>query len=240
MSLNLQIFLGVVTAIAGIVRGFTGFGGALVMAPFFAGFMPPSEAVVVIVTVQMITSSEGIRQSLRLTDWTTLTPLLFSACVASPLGIYLLKYADPVTVKRMTGVFVMVFSLTMLIGVRNRWPITATRSAFVGIASGILGGLTGMGGPPAVIYLLSGERSSEGHRASFIAFFAVLYCITFLMLVAAGLVHWRLILISLPLVILYYCGTKIGNAYFSRFGGKAFIPICSALLFALGAAASLR
>ncbi len=239
MSHNLLIFLGVVTAIAGVVRGFTGFGGALIMAPFFTGAMLPSEAVVIVVTVQMITSSEGTRQSLRLTDWPTLKPLLISACIASPLGIYLLRYTDPAAVKHITGAVVMMFSFAMLVGIRNRWTITGIKSTLVGAASGILGGLTGMGGPPAVMYLLSGERSSEGHRASFIIFFSVLYCFTFLMLVTAGLVHWNLILISLPLVILYYFGTKIGNVCFSRTGDKAFIPICSALLFAVGVTALL-
>lgn len=240
MSINLLIFLGVVTAIAGIVRGFTGFGGALVMAPFFAGAMLPSEAVVIVVTVQMITSSEGVRRSLHLTDWATLKPLLFSACIASPLGIYLLKYSDPVAVKHLTGAAVMVFSLAILSGIRNRWSITGIKSTVVGVASGILGGLTGMGGPPAVMYLLSDERSSEGHRASFIVFFSALYCFTFLMLATAGLVHWHLILISLPLVVIYYGGTKIGNAFFSRAGEKAFITVCSALLFAVGVIALVR
>ncbi|MFZ3043122.1 MAG: sulfite exporter TauE/SafE family protein [Thiobacillus sp.] len=228
-------FLLSITLLAGIVRGLTGFGGALVMAPFFTTSLGSTASVVVIVLVHMLTSLQGLSHSLRVTEWRAVAPLLISSFIALPLGIWSLHLIDPVVVKRLAGATCVAFSLAMLLRIGFRAPATRMKSIFVGLASGALNGLTGMGGPPAVLYMLSWNNSARGYRANFISFFAILYGATFVLLMLSGAVTWSTCFTALLLGPAYFLATILGSAIFRKVHGDAFIPICSVLLLGIGA-----
>lgn len=232
-------FLLSITLLAGVVRGLTGFGGALVMAPFFSTSLGSTASVAVIVMVHMLTSLQRLSHSLRETEWHAVAPLLISSCIALPLGIWSLHLVDPLVVKRIAGAACAVFSLAMLLRIGFKAPATRMKSIFVGAASGALNGLTGMGGPPAVLYMLSWNNSASGYRANFISFFAILYGVTFVMLMISGAVTWSASVTALLLSPVYFLATILGAAIFRKVHGDAFIPICGVLLLAIGLVALL-
>lgn len=233
-------FLLSITLLAGIVRGLTGFGGALVMAPFFTTSLGSTASVVVIVLVHMLTSLQGLSHSLRVTEWRAVAPLLMSSIIALPLGIWSLHLVDPVLVKRLAGATCVAFSLAMLLRIGFKAPATRMKSILVGVASGALNGMTGMGGPPAVLYMLSWNNSASGYRANFISFFAILYGVTFVLLVLSGAVTWFACFIAILLVPAYFFATILGSAIFRKVHSDAFIPICSVLLLVVGLVAALN
>ncbi|TDN69717.1 hypothetical protein [Paraburkholderia sp. BL10I2N1] len=53
--------LALITMVAGMTKGLTGFGGALVMAPLFGLLIPAPEAGVLIVLIQFDGISDGLR-----------------------------------------------------------------------------------------------------------------------------------------------------------------------------------
>ncbi len=81
--------------------------------------------------------------------------------VTVPLGVYLLDALQPQIVKYVVAAVVIVFGLALSFGAQLPAAPTTSKSIAVGSLSGVLNGLCGIGGPPAVLYLLGGKASSD-------------------------------------------------------------------------------
>ena len=226
--------LAAAAAAAGFLRGYSGFGGGLVMAPFFTRIVGPAESVVLISLVHLLTGFQGVRKSVTLTDNRVVLPLVVSAVVTVPLGVYLLDALQPQIVKYVVAAVVIVFALALSFGAELPAAPTISKSIAVGSLSGVLNGLCGIGGPPAVLYLLGGKASSDRLRASFILFFAVLYPMTVLTLAVAGLVSMASILNALILTPVYFLATEAGRRCFESIHSRYFVPVCTIVLCVSG------
>lgn len=222
--------LAAVTAAAGFLRGYSGFGGGLVMAPFFTRIVGTTESVALISLVHLLTSFQGVRRSVSLIDMRVVAPLLISAVLSVPIGVYLLGTLQPHIVKTIVAIVVIFFAVAMATGVQLPGGPTVPKSIAVGIVSGILNGFCGIGGPPAVLYVLGGKGSSDRLRASFILFFAVLYPVTVLTLALAGLVTAASVISSLALAPVYFLATEVGRWCFQTIHSRYFVPVCTIIL----------
>ena len=86
------------TLVAGLMRGFAGFGSAMLMAPIFAILFGSAEMVVTVVAIELIVSLQLFPQVRQHADWKTLTPMSVAACAAMPLGVWLLASVDKGTI----------------------------------------------------------------------------------------------------------------------------------------------
>src|SRR5262249_9973753 len=75
-----------VTLIAGLMRGFAGFGSAMLMAPIFAILFGSAEMVVTVVAIELVVSLQLFPQVRRHADWRLLAPLSLAACAPLPGG----------------------------------------------------------------------------------------------------------------------------------------------------------
>ena len=90
----------VVAALAGVIRGITGFGGAMVMSPPFALLLGPLVAVPVVLLLEGIAAMPMLVQLRREVRWRTLGPIVAAAYVTMPLGIWILVTADPLLMRK--------------------------------------------------------------------------------------------------------------------------------------------
>src|SRR6186713_3180995 len=91
-----------VTLVAGLMRGFAGFGSAMLMAPIFAILFGSAEMVVTVVAIELIVSLQLFPQVRSHADWKTLMPMSIAACAAMPFGVWALARVDKGTI--VTGV----------------------------------------------------------------------------------------------------------------------------------------
>ena len=222
--------LGATTAVAGILRGYSGFGGGLVMAPLFIRFVGPTGSVVLISLIHLLTSFQGAHRSVKLVDFTIIGPLTLAAIVSVPLGVTLLDWLQPQLIKLATAAIVVALALAMAAGLRMPGRQTRLKSALIGIVAGTLNGFCGMGGPPAVLYVLAGNSASAESRASFILFFAVLYPVTVLTLALSGLIAWPAVLVACLLAPVYFASTEAGHWLFRHLRAGWFVPVCTLVL----------
>ena len=222
--------LATVTAAAGVLRGYSGFGGGLVMAPFFIRLVGPTESVVLMSVIHLLTCFQGVRRSISLVDFRIIGPLTVAAVLSVPLGVLLLGMMEPRLVKTVVAIAVVALALAMSFGLRMPGSPTPFRSVIAGFFSGVLNGFCGIGGPPAVLYVLAGNNPSAELRASFIVFFAVLYPVTVLTLAFAGLLSWQTVLVATLLAPVYFITTELGHALFRSAQSKLFVPVCTAVL----------
>src|SRR5713101_4872371 len=123
----------VVACIAGMVRGFAGFGAAMLMTPVFSALHGPAVGVVLCLLLEIAVA----------------LPLLPAAAVVGvPLGNFVLTRSEPEPMRWAISAIVLGAVALLASGWRfvGRPRMTTTLAA--GASSGFLNGLAGMAGPP--------------------------------------------------------------------------------------------
>lgn len=222
------------TVVAGVVRGFTGFGGALVMAPVFMTRVDPVTATTAILIVNTVVGLANFREVGAETDWRIARPLALAGCVAAPIGLWLVTQVDVGLVRRIVALVVILASLGLAL--RWRFPFSirsALGNAVLGSTSGSLFGLGGVGGPPVIIGMLAEDLPARITRATLLTYFTLVQSFTFLLLVLAGLAGGRGIMFGLTLVPAYYLGSVFGLRLLTPARAPLFRRISITLLVAI-------
>jgi len=164
---SLTLILAIAIAIAaGVVRGITGFGGAMVMSPPLALLLGPRLAVPVVLLLESVIAAPMLFQTRQRVNWRVIGAILAAACACIPLGVLVLASTDPRAIRYAIAITVIVFALIFLRGWRYAGRQRLATSLGLGAMSGIMLGATSIGGPPVILYLVSGPDPIETTRAN--------------------------------------------------------------------------
>ena len=225
--------------VAGLLRGFTGFGGAVFAIPLLSLIYPPTTAIVVVLAAGLVGTAQLLPGALPLMNWRESAPIVLVALAVMPFGTYALLSIDPVLVRRGIGLFVLVAGLSMLYGWSWRGPRTTAINGAVGAASGLATGLGGVGGTIATLYLISSTQPVAVIRANLIVVIGALTVAGFGYLAAAGgLAASDLLKISLYLPT-YLATIWIGSRIFRGTSAALYRRVAQWLLVAVGAMATV-
>lgn len=223
----------VIAVAAGLVRGITGFGGAMVMTPPLALLLGPLLAVPAVLLLEGLAATPMLAQTRRLVRWRIIGPILGAVCVTVPLGGYVLLTADPHTLRRGIAAIVIVFSLLLLRGWRYTGAQRAATSAGLGAVAGALVGATSIGGPPVILYLLAGPDRIDTTRANLTYYVAGSSLAGIVMLWASGVLGLTAAWTALLLAPAYYGGVVAGTRLFARFNDARFRQFTLLLMIAV-------
>lgn len=159
----------VIVFIAGIIRGFTGFGSALLAVPALAMLYGPAQAVVIEVLIEIPVTLGLLPTAVREADRKTVLPILAMFVIFVPLGALMLSLANPDYVKIGIGLFVLFSVLLMTQHHKIAGLFTPKSSYIVGALSGTTQGLTGMGGPLFATALIARNDPNARTRANIAA-----------------------------------------------------------------------
>ena len=168
------------TAIAGLMRGYAGFGTAVILAPVYSVLWGPRAGVPVMLLMELVVSLQLLPRAFKDADTRVILPIGAAAALATPLGAVVLLTADPEGLRRFIGGFVLIFGLLLLSGWRYHGSRPLGLNLAVGTSAGLLKGATGMSGPPVILYLLAGPEEARRHRANLILFFALIAVVSML------------------------------------------------------------
>jgi uncharacterized protein len=225
---------------AGLVRGFSGFGAALILAPGFTLVMAPREAVVLTVLLNSGAIAQLLFPALRQTRWREVGPMGAAAMIAIPVGSLLLIGLDGAVIRRAIGGIVLGFSVVVLAGWRYRGPRGLPVNLLVGTLGGLLTGAAAVGGPPIILYFLSSDRPMAENRASFISFFAVIQLAAVPVFLWEGLVTWELVGRTALLLPVFLVATYIGARLFGRASDRLARRLALGALVLIGLATLIR
>ena len=234
--LSLQfVFLAAVTVIGGAMRGYAGFGSAMVISPLWALAIDPIAAVPALIIMEMLVSAQLLPRAIRSTDWRLIGLLTVAAAITIPIGTYFLATTDPVIVRRVIGFVVFAWALVMLRGVVYRGQLRTSATLGIGATSGVLMGATGLGGPPVLMYLLSTPARAESNRANIITFFSVVSVFMIAVFTAEGLYNtetlWRAGLLTPVFLLSAWAGATL----FDRSSEATFRRVALYFLLTVGA-----
>ena len=86
--------------IAGVMRGFSGFGAALTIAPVLALAVGPRAAIPAIMIVMVVTSLQLVPRAWKDANWPVVIPLSIGGSIGIPIGAWLLIVIDPEFIRR--------------------------------------------------------------------------------------------------------------------------------------------
>ena len=238
-SLAFLVAAAVVTA-AGLVRGFSGFGGALILAPGLTLVGTPREAVTMTVLLNTTTLFQLVWPALRQARWRDVGPMAGAAALTIPFGAMILVLVDAITLRRAIGAVVLGFSLVLLAGWRYRGGRTQPANLLVGAIGGLLSGGAGFGGPPLILYFLAGDRPMVENRAGFIVFFALTQFVVIPTFLWDGLITWTLVWRALLVMPIYLLATDIGARLFRHADERLARHVALGFLVVVGVATVLR
>ena len=109
--------------VAGLMRGFSGFGAALIIAPVLALAVGPRTAIPAILIVMLVTSIQLVPKAWNSANWNTVIPLSVGGAIGIPIGAFLLVVVDQELVRRSISATVTFFAILMLIGWRYKGSV---------------------------------------------------------------------------------------------------------------------
>jgi len=203
-----------VACFAGMVRGFAGFGAAMVMTPIFSALYGPAVGVVLCLLLEIAVALPVVPGVVRLVDWRRIGLLLIAAAVGVPFGNFVLTYSEPESMRWAISAIVLGAVVLLASGWRFAGkPRTAT-TLTAGVSSGFLNGLAGMAGPPIAFYYLAGDETAARVRANLTTYFVFVDLVAIATFALRGLVDWSTLVLGLFLAPAVMLGGVLGTQLF--------------------------
>lgn len=225
---------GIATVIAGLMRGYSGFGTAVILAPIYSLLWGPRAGVPVMLLMELVVSVQLLPGAMKDADRRVVLPLGGAAAVATPLGAWILLTADGVSLRRFIGGFVLVFGLLLMTGWRYHGSRPLKLNLAIGTVSGLLKGATGMSGPPVILYLLAGLEDAKRHRANLILYFATLAVISVVPPFLGGLIDLPVLVRLVVLLPVMAISVPAGARLFRIIPDRLYRPFAMGVLLAAG------
>lgn len=225
---------------AGIIRGYSGFGFAMVAVTSISLVLPPVRVVPLVLILEVLASIRLLPQVWRDIDWFSLRWLLAGALFATPFGVYLLANIPVVPMRISISLLVLIAAILLLYG--WAWRRLPGRSLILttGVACGILNGAAAIGGPPVILFYLSSPAGVVVSRASIIAYFLGIDAMSLAMASIQGLVTFNTLLLTIACMLPLYLSIAIGSRMFIKIDKDSFRQHVLILLIILSVAGLLR
>ncbi|MEP5088622.1 MAG: TSUP family transporter, partial [Paracoccaceae bacterium] len=98
------IWLIMAISAAGLVRGFTGFGTALIFVPVAGQYLPPADVILLMACTGMVSNMAILPKAWGTADRREVGALVLAAVVTIPFGIWVMSYLDTLTIRWIVAV----------------------------------------------------------------------------------------------------------------------------------------
>ena len=203
------------TLVAAIVRGFTGFGFALIAIAAVTILDVPAAVIPMVLLLDLAISLHMIPSVRRDINWTVLTPILVGATIGVPIGVALLAHLPADSMRIMIALCILIAVFVLHKGYRLETLPGPPIASLVGVAAGFLAGSVGMPGPIIVVFFLASPLAVANVRGSLVAFILMTDILTLAMMIWAGLVTELVILRAVVLLPVVLLGTALGKRLFT-------------------------
>jgi uncharacterized protein len=227
-----------VAALAGVTRGFSGFGGAMVYMPLIAAIYDPRIAAVTILLVDTVSATPFAIPEVRRCTWREVGPLSVAMAAGLPIGVWLLIVLDPIMLRWFIAVMVLSLVPLLASGWRYHGAPRLPMTIGVGLFSGVTAGAVLIAGPPVILYWLGGGNSAKVVRANLMVFFMTCDILLVAIFGFASLFEARPLALSLLLGVPYLAGMGVGSYFFHGASDRLYRNIAYVII-ALAALTSL-
>lgn len=160
-----------IAVVAGLVRGFSGFGSALIYMPLISALYGPRIAAPTLLLIDTICSlpftvHAAPQSNPREVAWVSLAGFF-----ALPLGVWALVYVDAILLRWFIVALVVLALVALVSGWRYHGKPTVPASLATGALAGFGGGAVQIAAPPLLIFWLGGANTAAAVRANIMVYF---------------------------------------------------------------------
>ena len=224
--------------VAGVVRGFAGFGAGMIFIPVMGIFTDPITTVVALQIMDGIGALPLVKKGLKDGEPRHVALLTAAAVCLIPVGIYFLATTPSDPFRWIVAGLIAILLVLMMSGWRYKKRLGTLGTVGVGSIAGFMSGFFGMAGPPVIMMYMSGPFKASVVRANIILFFFVITIVSFVLLYARDLMTAERIWLGLLLVIPYGLATIVGQKIFdpsreALFRSVAYVVIIASVVLSL-------
>ena len=201
--------------LAGIVRGFSGFGTAMVFLPFAGSVTNPVWALTILVVMDVIAPITLVPRTIKDTNPGELVMLGVGLIVAMPVGIYVLELLPVDLFRYLVSGLTILLLLMLIFGVRYQGQLSRPMVYGAGGLGGFFCGCVGLPGPPVIMLYLASNLPPVVIRANL---FIYLIVADVLLLVYFGLkdiLSVQAIILGIIVSISYLAALWLGSLLFN-------------------------
>jgi len=235
MSLE-QILLTITIIFAGhFVKGFSGFGSAIVAAPLLALFMPLRTVVPLMALVSLPAGVFMVATTWRHVAWRETLLVSVGMIVTTWAGLPVLLAVENQVLKQAFAVVMVLFVLPALWG---RGPVRQRRAhplvtLLVGVVAGLTGILFAVPGPPLVLYFTyTMSDDVDRFRGTLSAILLINAAIQAVAFAGEGVLTVELLVLSVALVPVLVAGLWLGGWLVRRVQVRRFRQAVAGILIA--------
>jgi uncharacterized membrane protein YfcA len=240
MPIYTLVFLGGSILIAGIIRGYSGFGFSMVAVICLSLVFSPKEAVPLILLMEIVASASLLPRVWRQVDWHSLLWLSVGVVFGTPAGVYLLANIPARPMRAAIAITVMALVVLLWRGFALKTMPSRGQTVATGVASGLLNGAATIGGPPVILFYFSTPAGVAVSRASLIAFFLGTDILAFVICLTQGLVNTKTGVMLGACLIPLLIGIRLGSHFFNKSNEESFRRKVLILLMILSMVAFIR
>jgi uncharacterized protein len=231
-----ELAIGGAAFVASFTSGLAGFAFGLVALGLWLHFLEPAVAgpLVVLGSLlgQLITTFTMRRSFRPDLVW----PFIVGGALGVPLGVLVLKYAEPGPLRRGFGIFLMAYAAYALLRPRMKPVLTGGRLADggVGMVGGVMGGIAGLSGAIPVLWCDLRGWGKELARGVYQPFNIAMHTLALTGMAIAGLLDarvWTAFAFCVPGILL---GTWLGLKLYAHVDDRQFRAIVLWLVLASG------
>ncbi len=216
------IALAAIVLLAGLVRGFSGFGTGMIVMPVAAALYGPRVAIVIILVIDLLPVIPVTLPAFRIAHWREILPVLAGMFFLIPLGVAILKVGDPLILRWLICFVVFAAVALLFSGWRYRGPRGAPVSFAVGGIAGLLGGIAAIPGPPPILYWMASGLAPALVRANMMVLLFLSDIISAGNVWAAGLLTGHALKLGFVAAPVYFIGLTGGWLLFPLASEKAY------------------
>jgi uncharacterized membrane protein YfcA len=219
----------------GFASGLAGFAMGFVVSGIWLHILTPVQTTVLIVGYGLLTQGYGVWKLRNALTWNSIAPFIIGGMIGVPIGTILLTYLNPAYLRTGVGMLLVIYGIYGLAQpTSNPLPGNRLIDVGVGLANGVLAGLTGLPGFIITVWCQLRGWKKDVQRAIFQPIMLAAIAANVVSLGIAGAITadvMRLYLIGLPAML---AGLWVGFKLYGKLDDAAFRKVILVLLLLAG------
>jgi len=200
--------------VAGLVRGFSGFGTAMVYLPVAGQILTPFQALTTLLIMDLVGPLPNIPRAIRTGHPRDILRLSAGTLIALPLGVLVLGLIAPEVFRYSVSLVSLLLLVLLIGGFRYQGTLKPPMIYGTGAVGGFLAGSVGLPGPPVIMLYMASPHRSEVIRANIMVYLLLCDLMMIAVLHLNGYLVWSAVALGAILALPYLAANVLGGWLF--------------------------
>ena len=214
-EINGLLYVALAALTAGIVRGFSGFGTAMIFLPVAGKYFEPVTAIIILTIMDLFGPALIVPRALRDAYKPDLFRLIGGMILTLPIAIYFLLNMETELFRYIVSILALILVFVLATGWRFEGQLHGGALIGLGGIAGVSGGIAGVPGPPVILFYMASTHPVKVIRANNLLFLFGFDIFALFFLSIASALNIYAVVLGLVLAIPMGLGNVIGAVLFN-------------------------